>query len=138
MPSAFTSANSLTIGLIKDQTGSFVGGLYFVAGLLAFFAMLTLVLSRSLQRRAPVAAFPHSCLCPLRTELSDEMLSDCRHSRRRYRHGGGRGWPRGAARDREAGRPLHVRSRSFRLGRRVLQEARSHDAGRRPRPDQEA
>jgi len=31
------------IGWIKDQTGSFVGGLYFVAGLLAFSAVLTLV-----------------------------------------------------------------------------------------------
>jgi hypothetical protein len=48
------------IGLIKDQTGSFVGGLYFVAGLLAFSALLTLVPSRSLQRPAPVTASPHS------------------------------------------------------------------------------
>ena len=44
------------IGWIKDQTGSFVGGLYFVAGLLAFSAVLTLVVSRSLQPSAPVAA----------------------------------------------------------------------------------
>jgi tartrate dehydrogenase/decarboxylase/D-malate dehydrogenase len=34
------------IGWIKDQTGGFVSGLYFVAGLLAFSALLTLVLSR--------------------------------------------------------------------------------------------
>jgi MFS transporter, ACS family, tartrate transporter len=38
------------IGWIKEQTGSFVGGLYFVAGLLVFSALLTLALSRSLQR----------------------------------------------------------------------------------------
>jgi MFS transporter, ACS family, tartrate transporter len=44
------------IGWIKDQTGSFVGGLYFVAGLLAFSAVLTLVVSRSLQPSAPIAA----------------------------------------------------------------------------------
>jgi ACS family tartrate transporter-like MFS transporter len=34
------------IGWIKDQTGSFAGGLYFVAGLLILSAVLTLVLSR--------------------------------------------------------------------------------------------
>lgn len=33
------------IGWIKDQTGSFVGGLYFVAGLLIFSAALTLILA---------------------------------------------------------------------------------------------
>jgi MFS transporter, ACS family, tartrate transporter len=46
------------IGWIKEQTGSFVGGLYFVAGLLAFSALLTLVLSRSLQRSAMTASLP--------------------------------------------------------------------------------
>lgn len=35
------------IGWIKDQTGSFVGGLYFVAGLLVLSAVLTLLLSRA-------------------------------------------------------------------------------------------
>ena len=44
------------IGWIKDQTGSFVGGLYFVAGLLVFSAVLTLVLSRSILRPAPAVA----------------------------------------------------------------------------------
>jgi ACS family tartrate transporter-like MFS transporter len=34
------------IGWIKDQTGSFAGGLYFVAGLLMLSAVLTLLLSR--------------------------------------------------------------------------------------------
>lgn len=34
------------IGWIKEQTGSFVGGLYFVAGLLVLSAVLTLLLSR--------------------------------------------------------------------------------------------
>lgn len=43
------------IGWIKDRTGSFEGGLYFVAGLLVLSAVLTLVLSRS-QRLAPPAA----------------------------------------------------------------------------------
>jgi ACS family tartrate transporter-like MFS transporter len=38
------------IGWIKDQTGSFAGGLYFVGGLLVLSAILTLVLSRSLVR----------------------------------------------------------------------------------------
>jgi ACS family tartrate transporter-like MFS transporter len=39
------------IGWIKDLTGSFQGGLFFVASLLVFSAVLTLVLARS-QRRA--------------------------------------------------------------------------------------
>lgn len=34
------------IGWIKDSTGSYAGGLYFVAGLLVFSAFLTLVMSR--------------------------------------------------------------------------------------------
>lgn len=40
------------IGWIKDQTGSFVGGLYFVAALLVLSAVLTLVLSRTLVKPA--------------------------------------------------------------------------------------
>jgi ACS family tartrate transporter-like MFS transporter len=43
------------IGWIKDLTGSFQGGLFFVAGLLVFSAVLTLVLARS-QRSAAAAA----------------------------------------------------------------------------------
>jgi MFS transporter, ACS family, tartrate transporter len=39
-------AGPAMIGWIKDQTGSFSGGLYFVAGLLVMSAVLTLVLSR--------------------------------------------------------------------------------------------
>ncbi len=35
------------IGWIKDRTGSFAGGLYFVAALLVLSAVLTLLLSRS-------------------------------------------------------------------------------------------
>jgi MFS transporter, ACS family, tartrate transporter len=42
------------IGWIKGQTGSFEGGLYFVAGLMALSAILTLVLSRSVERTATV------------------------------------------------------------------------------------
>jgi ACS family tartrate transporter-like MFS transporter len=43
------------IGWIKDLTGSFQGGLYFVAALLVLSAILTLVLARS-QRQSTVAA----------------------------------------------------------------------------------
>nr|WP_249803584.1 D-galactonate transporter [Bradyrhizobium sp. 21] len=46
------------IGWIKDQTGSFVGGLYFVAGLLVLSAVLTLLLSRA--QTAPVETVPQS------------------------------------------------------------------------------
>ncbi|MEW6643075.1 MAG: MFS transporter [Pseudomonadota bacterium] len=45
-------AGPAMIGWIKDQTGSFAGGLYFVGGLLVLSAVLTLVLSRSLMRPA--------------------------------------------------------------------------------------
>lgn len=41
------------IGWIKDVTGSFLGGLYFVAGLLILSAILTLALARSARRPAP-------------------------------------------------------------------------------------
>ncbi|TPQ33481.1 MFS transporter [Cupriavidus pinatubonensis] len=40
-------AGPAMIGWIKDQTGSFAGGLYFVAGLLVLSAVLTLVLATS-------------------------------------------------------------------------------------------
>ena len=43
------------IGWIKDLTGSFQGGLFFVAGLLVLSAVLTLVLSRS-RRDSPATA----------------------------------------------------------------------------------
>jgi MFS transporter, ACS family, tartrate transporter len=46
------------IGWIKDLTGSFQGGLYFVAGLLVLSAVLTLVLSRSQRNSAAAAAAP--------------------------------------------------------------------------------
>ena len=42
------------IGWIKDQTGSFAGGLYFVAGLLILSAALTLLLARSAAKPAAV------------------------------------------------------------------------------------
>jgi len=40
------------IGWIKDQTGSFVGGLYFVGGLLVLSALLTWLLSRAQTAKA--------------------------------------------------------------------------------------
>lgn len=45
------------IGLSKDWTGSFLDGLYFVAGLLLLSALLTLLLARSV-RNKPLAAGP--------------------------------------------------------------------------------
>jgi MFS transporter, ACS family, tartrate transporter len=48
------------IGWIKDLTGSFLGGLYFVAGLLVISAVLTLILAKSLQRPQPEALAAHS------------------------------------------------------------------------------
>lgn len=49
-------AGPAMIGWIKDQTGSFAGGLYFVAGLLVLSASLTLLLARSGKARAEQAA----------------------------------------------------------------------------------
>jgi len=48
------------IGWIKDLTGSFLGGLYFVSGLLLLSAALTVMVARSLQRPAPAAVTAHS------------------------------------------------------------------------------
>ncbi|MFO1114373.1 MAG: MFS transporter [Beijerinckiaceae bacterium] len=48
------------IGWIKDQTGSFAGGLWFVSGLLVLSAVLTLVLARSIGRRPAAGAIPSS------------------------------------------------------------------------------
>ncbi|HMN70765.1 MAG TPA: MFS transporter [Rhodoblastus sp.] len=42
------------IGWIKDRTGSFAGGLWFVAGMLVLSAVLTLVLARTASRPAAV------------------------------------------------------------------------------------
>lgn len=47
------------IGWIKDATGSFVGGLYFVGGLLALSAILTLLLARSQSAPATHPARQH-------------------------------------------------------------------------------
>jgi ACS family tartrate transporter-like MFS transporter len=51
-------AGPAIIGWIKDTTGSFLGGLYFVSGLLVLSAVLTLLLSRS-QRAVATGAQPH-------------------------------------------------------------------------------
>ncbi|SDI76142.1 MFS transporter [Propionivibrio dicarboxylicus] len=48
-------AGPAMIGWIKDKTGSFTGGLYFVAALLVFSAVLTLLLARSQNRKDAVA-----------------------------------------------------------------------------------
>jgi ACS family tartrate transporter-like MFS transporter len=48
------------IGWIKDLTGSFLGGLYFVGGLLVISAVLTFILAKSLQRPQPEALVAHS------------------------------------------------------------------------------
>lgn len=47
------------IGWIKDLTGSFAGGLYFVAGLLVFSSILTLILARSGSKTADNTAAQH-------------------------------------------------------------------------------
>ena len=47
-------AGPAMIGWIKDMTGSFQGGLFFVAGLLVLSAVLTLLLARSQRDRAAV------------------------------------------------------------------------------------
>jgi ACS family tartrate transporter-like MFS transporter len=48
------------IGWIKDLTGSFLGGLYFVSGLLLLSAALTVMVARSLQRPAAAVVAAHS------------------------------------------------------------------------------
>jgi ACS family tartrate transporter-like MFS transporter len=48
------------IGVIKDLTGSFLGGLYFVAGLLVLSAALTLILARSQRKPAGTVAVASS------------------------------------------------------------------------------
>ncbi|MBL8452434.1 MAG: MFS transporter [Zoogloea sp.] len=53
-------AGPAMIGWVKDQTGSFAGGLYFVAGLLVMSAVLTLVLARTQKPQAvPAEATAH-------------------------------------------------------------------------------
>ncbi|MFO1153084.1 MAG: MFS transporter [Rhodospirillales bacterium] len=49
-------AGPFVIGWIKDLTGSFAGGLYFVAGLLVLSAVLTLVVASTRRREAQVAS----------------------------------------------------------------------------------
>jgi ACS family tartrate transporter-like MFS transporter len=49
-------AGPFMIGWIKDLTGSFAGGLYFVAGLLVLSAVITLLLVASSRRTVPHAA----------------------------------------------------------------------------------
>src|SRR5262249_56847122 len=52
-------AGPAMIGWIKDWTGSYEGGLFFVGGLLLFSAIFTLFLSRSLERPPRSAAPSH-------------------------------------------------------------------------------
>ncbi|HEY0219906.1 MAG TPA: MFS transporter [Afipia sp.] len=49
-------AGPAMIGWIKDLTGSFAGGLYFVAGLLVLSAAMTLIIARSEKNAAAAAA----------------------------------------------------------------------------------
>lgn len=53
-------AGPAMIGWVKDQTGSFAGGLYFVAGLLIFSTVLTLVLSFTQKNKANSAELSNS------------------------------------------------------------------------------
>ncbi|GLR91952.1 MFS transporter [Bradyrhizobium iriomotense] len=55
------------IGLIKDLTGSFQGGLFFVAGLLVLSALLTWLLSRTQRDRAVGDAIPNATSFPRRS-----------------------------------------------------------------------
>jgi ACS family tartrate transporter-like MFS transporter len=48
------------IGWIKQRTGSFEGGLYFVGGLLTLSAILTLVLARSVEQPSALGSSPTS------------------------------------------------------------------------------
>jgi ACS family tartrate transporter-like MFS transporter len=52
------------IGWIKDITGSFVGGLYFVGGLLLLSAVLTFILSRAQTARAEPEPTPAPAAAP--------------------------------------------------------------------------
>ncbi|WP_152988082.1 MFS transporter, partial [Paracoccus sp. MKU1] len=47
------------IGLIKNQTGSFEYGLYFVGGLLILSAVMTLIIARSTRKQADAIASAH-------------------------------------------------------------------------------
>ena len=53
-------AGPAMIGWVKDQTGSFAGGLYFVAGLLILSTVLTLVLSFTQKNKANAAELSNS------------------------------------------------------------------------------
>ncbi|MDN5542801.1 MAG: MFS transporter, partial [Acinetobacter sp.] len=53
-------AGPAMIGWVKDQTGSFAGGLYFVAGLLILSTILTLVLSFTQKNKANSAELSNS------------------------------------------------------------------------------
>ena len=127
------------IGWIKDLTGSFVGGLYFVAALLVLSAVLTL--ARSLAAHAPSRqrsiarpnAIRHSLPHHNReTFIMQDIQSIAAIPARRHRPRSHRGRRRRclkalAERD---GR-LQVQLQDFRLGLGLLQEARRDDAGRR-------
>jgi len=53
-------AGPAMIGWLKDQTGSFAGGLYFVAGLLVLSAVLTLVLASSQKTKVTALSAPNA------------------------------------------------------------------------------
>ena len=85
----------------------------------------------------PLASLGVTALPSMTGGPNEDLHHRC-DPRRRHRDRGHLGRRRGAAGACQARRPLRLQGRSLRLGRRVLQEARPHDAGERPRPDQEA
>ena len=74
------------IGWIKDRTGSFNGGLYFVAGLLVLSAVLTLRWrARSARERGRTPRRPALILNSHPRRITHARIFDCGHSGRRHR-----------------------------------------------------
>ena len=109
------------IGWIKDQTGSFAGGLYFVGGLLVLSAVLTLLLSRARERSSPSQRRCRSSITAASVTNGDIPMRDLfhrRHPRRRHRPRSDRRRHRGArgAGQKRGGDVALQRSRHFDWG----------------------